>query len=53
MAPYSMIMECETWDMLGSRVRVGLKELVETPLLQAFNIIFAELAIWVLVRELK
>ena len=53
MAPDSMVVEGEARDVLGRRVRVSLKELVEAPLLQALNIVFAELAIWVLVWELK
>ncbi len=53
MASYSMIVEGETRDVLGRRVRVCLKELVEAPLLQAFYIVFTKLAIWVLVWQLK
>jgi hypothetical protein len=44
-----MVVKCEARDVLGRRVRVCLKKLVEASLLQALNIVFAELALWVLV----
>ena len=53
MAPNPVVVEGEAWDVLGRRVRECLQKLVEAPLLQALNIVFAELAIWVLIWQLK